>query len=236
MVLRPARVDRDHRRQPPRLPHLDPLRGERRRQELRSERGRHQRPPHAGSLEPRRNRDSAARGRAVRGVEQRRTGRGAAGGHPRSRRDDRSGARTPAADGSPRRRLRRVGEPDRRSAAGRARPVRGVLPLPPGRQGAGLARRGALGRAASAEHAGQLRALDPRGRARAARPLRGPRPRPARKPPPDRPPRPGGCARGDRTAARALEPRPGEARRGGGDRAGARRGRPRPGRDREAAR
>ena len=70
-------------------------------------------------------------------------------------------------------------------------------------------------RAAPAEHAGQLRALDPRGRARAARPLRGPRPRPPRKPPPDRPPRPGGCARGDRTAARALEPRPRRARRGG---------------------
>ena len=154
MVLRPARVDRDHRRQPPRLPPLDPLRGERSRQELRSERGRRQRPPHAGSLEPRRDRDSAARGRAVRR-------RGAATNRSRrcrrpiarSRRDDRCRrSARPAADGH--------ASPTSASSLGRARidgPLLVVLDqfeeyflYHRGDGGAGLARRGALGRAASA--------------------------------------------------------------------------------------
>ena len=65
-------------------------------------------------------------------------------------------------------------------------------------------------------HAGRSARLvpdrDPRGRARAARALQGPHPRPLRDVPAPRPPRPRRGARGDRRAARAARrPRPGDA-------------------------
>ena len=92
-------------------------------------------------------------------------------------------ARQPA-DRSAHRHLRRVGDADRRPGAGRPRPVRGVLPLPPARRRPGLLPGRAVARAAAAADAGELHPLDSRRRARAARPLRGPRPRPPREPAP----------------------------------------------------
>ena len=180
MVLRPARVDRDHRRQPPRLPHLGPLRGERRRQELRSERRRRPRPPHAGSRERRRD-----------GVPQLVVVPFAAWSS-----DDPVAALKEA--------VREAVETTAPALA--RRPPTGRLAdvcVEWGNRIGGpllvvldqfeeyfLYHRGDEGRARSheelsvalrrREHAGQLPALDPRGRARAARPLRGPRPRPAR--------------------------------------------------------
>ena len=106
-----------------------------------------------------------------------------------------------------RRRARRLGRVRvERPAAARPRPVRGVLPLPRAlaatRRFDELATRSIAGATCRA-----LPALDPRGRARASSTASRARPGPARATAADRPPRPGGRARGDRRPARALEPR-----------------------------
>ena len=130
----------DHR-QPPRLPAHDPVRRERRRQELRPARGRRCRVLRA---EPDATRGrSRARVVTSRSWSSEQRGRSAGWGRrPAGGRAHRPGVARPAAattavgldeTSSP-----TVGDADRRPGAGRPRPVRGVLPLPPARGRPGL--------------------------------------------------------------------------------------------------